>query len=302
MEAQRAESTSDMQVAITGSSGLIGSALAAALRAAGHGVRPIVRRAASGPEEISMGALDLGGVDAVVNLAGAGIGDGRWNEARKRQLVASRVETTEQVAAAVAAAGVPVLLSGSAIGVYGDRGDELLTEASPPGSDFLADLCVQWEAAAGAAVEAGCRVAYLRTAITLSPRGGALGKLLPLFKLGLGGRMGSGRQWVSWIAIDDHVAATMHLLRSDVRGPVNLAAPNPVTNTEQAKTIGRVLRRPALVPTPPIGPRLLLGAELAKALTSDSQRVLPTVLLADGFEFAHPDLEGALRSLLSRQQ
>lgn len=285
-----------MQVAITGSSGLIGTALSAALRDAGHRVTPIVRRSPARPDELGLDALDLTGVDAVVNLAGAGIGDKRWDEERKRLLVSSRVETTRKVAAAVAAAGVPVLLSGSAIGFYGNRGDEALTEASPAGDGFLADLCVQWEAAAAEA--AGARVALLRTGITLSPKGGALKKLLPLFKLGVGGRMGSGNQWVSWIALDDHVRATVHLLRSDVAGPVNLTAPNPVTNAEQAKTLGRVLKRPTVLPTPSFGPKLLLGRELADALLHDSQRVLPAVLQSCGFSFSHPDLEGALRSLL----
>jgi uncharacterized protein (TIGR01777 family) len=288
-----------MQVAITGSSGLIGTALTSALRSAGHRVRPIVRRAPSDPDEIGMDALDLAGVDAVVNLAGAGIADERWDEERKRLLVSSRVDTTTTVAAAVVRDGVPVLLSCSAIGYYGNRGDDVLTEESAPGDDYLAGLCVAWEGAAEAAVEGGVRVAYLRTGIVLSPRGGALKKLLPLFKLGVGGRMGSGKQWVSWIAIDDHVAATIHLLTAAVAGPVNLTAPNPVTNAEQAKTLGRVLHRPAVLPTPSFGPKLVLGSELASALLHDSQRVLPTVLLADGFSFAHPDLEGALRALLA---
>jgi uncharacterized protein (TIGR01777 family) len=288
-----------MDVAITGSSGLIGTALSEALRAAGHRVRPVVRRSASGPDEISMGALAFVGVDAVVNLAGAGIGDKRWNEARKRELVASRVETTQKVVAAVVRDGVPVLLSGSAIGYYGSRGDEVLTESSGPGCGFLSDLCVEWEAAALEAAPSA-RVALLRTGIALSPRGGALKKLLPLFKLGVGGRMGSGSQWVSWITVDDHVRATMHLLGTDVAGPVNLTAPNPVTNAEQAKTLGRVLGRPSVLPTPSFGPKLLLGSELADALLQDSQRVAPEVLLGDGFTFSHPTLEGALRALLKQ--
>jgi uncharacterized protein (TIGR01777 family) len=290
-----------VDIAITGSSGLIGSALAAALRAEGHRVRPVVRRAPSGPDELPMDGLDLTGVDAVVHFAGEGIAAKRWDAEQKRKILESRREGTRVVAAAVAAApNRPVLLSGSAIGYYGDRGDEVLTEESGPGTGFLADLCVEWEAAARAAIDAGARVAFLRTGIVLTPKGGALRKLLPLFKLGLGGRMGTGRQWVSWITLNDHVRATMHLLGSDVSGPVNVAAPNPVTNHEEAKTLGKVLRRPAVVPVPSFGPKLLLGRELAAALLYDSQRVVPTRLIESGFEHAHPLLEGALRALLGR--
>ena len=289
-----------MDIAITGSSGLIGSALAAALRAEGHRVRPVVRRAPSGPDEIGMDGLDLTGVDAVVHLAGEGIAEKRWNDEQKRKILESRTVGTDVVARAVAAAGVPVLLSGSAIGFYGDRGDEILTEEAGPGDGFLPDLCVQWEAAAQPAVDAGARVAFLRTGIVLSPKGGALAKLLPLFKLGVGGRMGSGKQWVSWITLDDEVRAIQHLLTTDVRGPVNLTAPNPVTNAEQAKTLGKVLKRPSFLPTPSFGPKLVLGAELADTLLNDSQRVVPAVLQSSGFAHAHPELEGALRSLLGR--
>ncbi len=289
-----------MDIAITGSSGLIGSALAAALRTEGHRVRPVVRRPASSPDELSMDALDLTGVGAVVHLAGEGIAEKRWDAAQKRRILESRTIGTRAVAEAVAAAGVPVLLSASAIGYYGDRGDELLTESAGPGDGFLADLCVQWESAVQPALDAGARVAFLRTGIVLSPRGGALKKLLPLFKLGLGGRMGSGRQWVSWITLDDHVRAVQHLLAHDVAGPVNLTAPNPVTNAQQAKTLGRVLRRPAILPTPSFGPKLLLGAELADTLLNDSQRVLRARLRESGFEHVHPPHAGALRALLGR--
>ena len=287
-----------MEIAITGSSGLIGSALAASLRADGHRVRPVVRRPVSSADEISMDEIDLTGVDAVVNLAGEGIAEKRWDDAQKRKIRDSRLETTARVAAAVGSAHVPVLLSGSAVGFYGNRGDEVLTEESGPGSDFLAELCVDWEAAARTAT--GARVALLRTGIVLTPTGGALKKLLPLFKLGIGGRMGSGKQWVSWITLDDHVRATTHLLTADVSGPVNLTAPNPVTNAQQAKTLGRVLKRPSFLPTPAFGPKLLLGSELAGSLLNDSQRVVPAKLAASGFQHAHPELEEALRSLLGR--
>lgn len=277
-----------MEIAITGSHGLIGTALGAALRAEGHGVRPIAR---SGP-------IDLGGVDAVVNLAGEGIAEKRWDDEQKRKIRESRLDVTRRIVEAVDRDGVPVLLSGSAIGYYGDRGDDVLTEDAGPGTDFLAQLCIDWEAAAQEAK--GARVALLRTGIVLTPKGGALKKLLPLFKLGIGGRMGSGKQWVSWISLDDHVRAMQHLLTHDMSGPVNLTAPNPVTNAQQAKTLGIVLHRPSFLPTPAFGPKLLLGAELASSLLNDSQRVVPQRLAESGFEHAHPELEGALRALLGR--
>lgn len=289
-----------MDIAITGSHGLIGSALSTSLRGAGHRVRPVVRSVATGPDEISMDALDLTGVDAVVHLAGEGIAEKRWTDEQKQKILDSRRVGTAKIAAAVVAAKVPVLLSASAIGFYGNRGDELLTEDSGPGEGFLVDVCRTWEGAAQPAVDAGARVALLRTGIVLTPKGGALQKLLPLFKLGIGGRMGSGKQWVSWITLDDEVRAIRHLLDNDVAGPVNLTAPNPVTNEQEAKALGRVLRRPAVLPTPAFGPRLLLGRELADSLLEDSQRVLPKRLLDTGFEHQHPELEAALRSLLGK--
>ena len=279
-----------MKVAITGSHGLIGSALAASLRSAGHDTVAVDR---SQP-------IALGGIDAVVNLAGEPIGAKRWDAEQKRKILTSRRDLTARVAEAVVRDGVPVLLSGSAIGFYGDRGDDVLTEESPAGEGFLPEVVLAWEAAAQPAVDAGVRVAFLRSGIVQSPAGGALAKQLPLFKLGLGGRMGSGRQWQSWISIDDEVRAIEHLLVADVRGPVNLTAPNPVTQGEFAKTLGRVLRRPTFLPTPSFGPKLLLGSELADVLLHQSQRVLPTVLPATGFEFRHPTLEDALRSVLGR--
>lgn len=279
-----------MRVAITGSHGLIGTALGESLRAQGHEVLALPR---SGP-------LELSGVDAAVNLAGEPIAAKRWDEAQKQKIVSSRLDITRRVSEAVARDGVPVLLSGSAVGFYGDRGDDVVTEESDPGSGFLPDLCVQWEAATAPARDAGARVALLRTGIVQTPRGGALAKQLPLFKLGLGGRMGSGRQWIAWISLEDEVRAIEHLLTADVTGPVNLVAPNPVTNAEHAKALGRVLRRPTFLPTPAFGPKLLLGSELAHTLLDESQRVLPTVLPASGFEFRHPDLEPALRDLLRK--
>ena len=287
-----------MEIAITGSSGLIGSALAASLRSAGHRVRPIVRRTPAGPDEIGIDALELTGVGAVVNLAGEGIGAKRWTPEQKEKILSSRVTTTSKVAAAVARDGVPVLLSGSAIGVYGDRGDEVLTEESSVGEGFLAHVARQWEEAAQPAAQAGARVAFLRTGIVLTPRGGALKQMLPLFKLALGGRRGSGQQWMSWSTLDDEVRGIEHLLSSDVRGPVDLTAPNPARQREFAKSLGRALHRPTVLPTPSFGPRLLLGRELADTLLNESQRVLPAVLQSSGFAHSHPDLDTALQAIL----
>jgi hypothetical protein len=296
-------------IAITGASGLIGTALTAHLRSQGHRVVAFTRRAADSPDSIAWdpmsGRIDaskLGGIDAVVHLAGAGIGDKRWSDAYKREILESRTKGTKLLASALAntANGPRVLLSGSAIGFYGESITEEFTEASPAGRGFLADVCVQWEDATEMASKAGIRVAHLRTGIVLSPSGGALKKLLPLFKLGAGGRMGSGRQWQSWISIDDEIAAIDHLLTSSLSGAVNLTAPKPVTQGEFTSILARVLKRPALLPVPSFGPKLLLGGELADALLFTGQKVLPKALTADGFTFRHPDLESALRSLLNR--
>lgn len=299
-----------MDVAISGASGLIGTALAAALTQAGH--RPIAlvrRRPAAGADEIrwdpAAGEIDgssLDGVDAIVNLAGAGVGDKRWTPAYRERLVSSRTRSTALLAATAAGLSDPphVFLSGSAIGIYGSRGDAELTEESEIGSGFLADLCVEWEAATGAAEEAGIRAAHLRTGIVLSATGGALAKLLPLFRLGLGGRFGSGRQYMSWITIDDEVAAIIHLLTADVQGPVNLTAPHPVTNAEFVSVLGSVLGRPTVLTVPRFGPGLLLGRDRADALLFDSARVQPAVLTESGFRFAHPELADGLRAVLDR--
>jgi uncharacterized protein len=299
-----------MDVAITGASGLIGKALSRALAADGHRPVPLVRRApAAGEDAIAwdpaagtIDAASLEGIDAVVHLAGEGIGEKRWNDEQKRRIKDSRVQGTHLLATTLAGLTRPptTFLSGSAIGFYGDRGDEELTETSNPGDIFLAEVCVAWEAAAAPAVEAGIRTAYLRTGIVLDPDGGALAKTLPLFKLGLGGKMGSGRQWWSWISIDDEVGAIRFLLNTSVTGPVNLTAPAPVTNAEFTKVLGHVLGRPTLLPVPAFGPRLLLGAELADQLLFASQRVLPTVLADAGYTFTTPDLDGALHRVLDR--
>jgi uncharacterized protein (TIGR01777 family) len=296
-----------MRVVVTGSSGLIGRALCSHLLGNGHEVVRVVRQPVRpddlvlqwNPQAGTIDASGLEGADAVIHLAGAGIGDRRWSEARKRVLVESRSRSTALLSSALAGLDRQprVLVSASAIGFYGDRGDEVLTEQSPPGDDFLASLCVRWEAETGPAVEAGIRVICARTGVVLSPDGGALPKLLPLFKLGLGGRFGSGAQWWSWITLDDEIRAMEWLLESDVRGPVNLSAPNPVTNREFTRVLSAVLRRPALLPVPRFGPRLLLGSEFADAMLFTSARVRPAVLGSRGFVFSHSDLEAGLRKI-----
>jgi len=297
-----------MRVVVSGSSGLIGSALCKSLAGDGHEVIKLVRRTASTGEvqwdplagQLPSGALE--GTDAVVHLAGAGIGDHRWTDSYKAEIRDSRVRSTELLATAVAdcANGPKVMLSGSAIGYYGDSDERELDETAPAGPDFLAQVCVAWEAATAAAESAGARVAHLRTGVVLAGHGGALGKMLPLFKLGLGGKFGSGRQWMSWISLPDDVAAIRHLLTADVRGPVNMTAPTPVTGTDFARTLGKVLHRPALLPVPSFAPKLLLGSELVDALLLAGQRVIPRALQSSGFTFQHATLDAALRAVLER--
>jgi hypothetical protein len=253
------------------------------------------------PEAGTIDAGGLDGVDAVVHLAGAGVGDRRWSDARKRVVLESRTRSTALLASTLAGLDrrPRVLVSASAIGFYGDGGDQILTEQSPPGGDFLASVCVHWEAEAAPAADAGIRVVFARTGLTLAPHGGALSKLLPLFRVGLGGRLGSGAQWWSWITLDDEIGALMWLLDHDLDGPVNLTAPNPVTNREFSRVLGRVLSRPALLAVPRFGPRLVMGAELADALLFTSARVRPAVLESGGFAFSHTELEAGLRSVLA---
>ena len=298
-----------MNILVTGASGLIGRALVPRLEGLGHTVVHAVRREPRNPSErrwdpssgtVSDGFLD--GIDAVVHLAGAGIGDKRWSDDYKREILESRTKGTAALAGAIASASVKpkVFLSGSAIGIYGARGDEILGEDASHGTGFLADVCEQWEAATAPAERAGVRTVHLRTGIVLSKDGGALKKQLPLFKLGAGGRFGNGRQWQSWISIDDEVGAIVHLLGSSLSGPVNLTAPEPVTNAGFAGILGRVLRRPAFMPVPSFGPALLLGRELADALLFTGQRVVPNALQRDGYVFTHATLEAALRGILGR--
>ena len=295
-----------MRIAVTGATGLIGAALVAHLRSAGDDVVRISRRATGAdvtwsPSEGRLDPTALDGVDAVVHLAGAGIADHRWTDDYKRAIRDSRSEGTALLASTIAGMAHPpaVLLSGSAVGIYGARGDELLDETSAPGTGFLADVCVAWEAATAPAADAGVRVAHLRSGVVLSGDGGALKKQLPLFKFGLGGKMGSGEQWQSWISIDDEVGAIVHLLSSTVSGPVNLTAPNPVTNAEFTDTLGTAVHRPTVLPIPKFGPRLLLGAELAENLLFTGQRVVPRVLIDNGYEFRHPDLADALQAAIA---
>ncbi len=298
-----------MDVAVTGSGGLIGRALVDRLREEGHQVRRVVRSGGSGADEVRwdpmVGTIDssaLAGVDAVVNLAGEGIGDRRWTDAQKRRIRDSRVTGTTVLAEAMARLDPrpTVLLNASAVGFYGDRGDEELTEASGAGTGFLADLVQAWEGATRGASAAGIRTACFRTGIVLSADGGALAKQLPLFRFGVGGRLGPGTQWLPWIALEDEVGAIVHLLTADVEGPVNLAAPEPVTNATFTEVLGRVLGRPTFLTVPRFGPRLLLGRELADELLFSSARMVPERLRASGYAFAHPELEGALRSILDR--
>lgn len=298
-----------MDIVVTGSSGLVGSALVPALSEAGHSVRRLVRRAPAAPDEVrwdpeggTIDAAGLAGVDAAVHLAGEGIAEKRWTPEQKRRLVESRTEGTRLLAETLASLDPKpsVLLSGSAVGWYGDRGDEVLTEDSSRGTGFLADLVRDWESAARPAIDAGIRTVFLRTGVVLSPRGGAMGKTLPLFKLGLGGPVGDGKQWWSWISLDDEVQAIIHLLTADVSGPVNLTAPNPVRHREYARAQGRALHRPAFVPVPRFAPKLVLGSELADSLLGDSARILPTRLQASGYEFRHPDIDTAMRSMFDR--
>ncbi|ADP79816.1 epimerase [Pseudofrankia inefficax] len=340
-----------MRIVVSGASGLLGSALVPALRADGHAVVTLVRREPRGPDEARWdpdgGQLDasvLAGVDAVVHLAGAGIGDHRWTESYRQKILDSRVHGTRLLAGALAArrtageaagdGGRPVvLLSASGTGWYGVSADEPVDESAPAGTGFLADVVRAWEAATAPAADAGVRVCLLRSGVVLAGRGGVLARQLPLFRLGVGGRLGSGRQWVSWISLDDWVAAARFLLAEDgqgadgpaadgpvpggdhgptgggatvravtgvaVAGPVNLVAPGAVTGAEFARTLGAVLRRPAILPVPRLALRAVVGG-LADEAALASQRVVPRVLTDAGYQFHHPELAGALRAVLSR--
>jgi uncharacterized protein (TIGR01777 family) len=303
------EGLMSMHVVVSGSRGLVGSALVPFLTTGGHRVTRLVRGMAAAPDETAWdparGLVDasrLDGVDAVVHLAGENIAAGRWTPARKAEIRRSRVDGTRNLCEVLARLPRPpkVLVSASAIGLYGDRGAEILTEESVPGTGFLTDVCREWEAATGPASRAGIRVVNLRFGMALSPRGGALQKLLLPFRLGMGGRIGDGRQFTSWIALDDAVGAIHHALCEDaLHGPVNAVAPNPVSNAEFTRTLARVLRRPTLLPVPAFAARLAFG-EMADALLLAGARVMPARLQASGYRFRFPDLESALRHLLGR--
>lgn len=298
-----------MRVAVTGSSGLIGSALLPHLQQQGHETLRVVRREARNDDEISWdpaaGTIDataLEGVDAVVHLAGKNIGDERGTDRVKQEVRDSRVHSTRLLAEALSGLTrqPAVLVSGSAIGYYGDRGDELLSEASSSGRGFLAALCREWEAATVPASEAGVRVVHLRTGLVLSGTGGVMGRLLPFFRFGVGGRLASGHQWWSWIAIDDEVGLIEHAITNDdLRGAVNATAPNPVTNRTFTKTLGRVLRRPAVMPVPRAALWVVMGREFGDDILA-SQRVECAQAKATGYQFHHADLEAALRDVLDR--
>lgn len=294
-----------MRVVIAGSSGLVGGHLVRALRAAGVEARRLVRRAPSAADEIAWdparGQLDaraLTGIDGVVNLAGRNL-LGRWTRRAKAEIVDSRVQSTRLLVQTVArmAARPSVFVSASAVGYYGSRGDEVLTEASSPGTGFLAVVAQRWEGEARRAAEAGIRVVCTRFGLVLARGGGALGPMIPLFRLGLGGPLGDGRHWWSWIHIDDLVSAiVMALTSSSLEGPVNLVAPAPVTNREFTQTLAAVLHRPAIVPAPAFAVRLVFG-EIADEMILASQRVMPTRLLAAGFAFRWQELATALENL-----
>ena len=295
-----------MRIAVTGSSGLIGTALVRSLLRDRHEVVRVVRRPPRAEDEVEwdpkrqyVDAAGLAGCEAVVHLAGAGVGDRRWTEAYKKEIRDSRVLGTAAVSEAVASLDTPprVLLCGSAIGYYGDTGERAVYESAPPGDGFLAGVCQEWEEASEAASEAGIRTVHARTGLVVSQEGGAWGRLFPIFRLGLGGRLGSGRQYWSFISLADHIAALRHILVTEqLTGPVNLTAPEPVTNREVTAVMGKVLHRPTLLTVPPPALRIALGDFAQDAL--GSQRVLPRKLLESGFTFEHPTVEDAVRAAL----
>ncbi len=295
-----------MRVVVAGSSGLIGTALVALLRQASHDVLRLVRRGPRAPDErawdpsaatIDPGTLD--GVDAVVNLCGTAMGDRRWSGEVKQSIRDSRIGPTEVLAAAVAEHQVPVLVNASAVGYYGDTGDREVDETAPMGSGFLAQVCRDWEAATGAAQRAGARVVRVRTGLVISPAGGLMGQLKPLFAVGLGGRLGSGQQYMPWISLDDEVGAIRFVLEHDeLSGPVNLSGPDPVTNAEFTRALGEAMHRPAPLVVPAFALRLARGAEMVDEMALSGQRAIPGALREHGYPFQHPTLSAALTAAL----
>ncbi len=300
-----------MKTLITGSTGLIGSALIEALKTQNHHVTRLVRSPLPSGEPTvqwnpaagTLNANEIEGFDAVVHLAGESIAARRWTAAQKARIRDSRVKGTKLLSETLAKLAKPpkVLVCASAIGFYGDRGEEILREDSKIGSGFLAEVCQEWENAAEAAGKKGIRVVHLRNGLVLSPKGGALAKLLLPFKMGVGGIVGNGKQYWSWVSLDDTVGAFCHALTNEnLRGAANLAAPRSVTNSEFTKILGKVLSRPTIFPLPAFVARLMLG-EMADGLLLSSARIEPARLLASGYKFKHPELEGALRDLLNKK-
>ncbi|MFD9716865.1 TIGR01777 family oxidoreductase [Streptomyces sp. NPDC059076] len=295
-----------MRIAVTGSSGLIGGALVRSLRADGHEVVRVVRRPSRSGDEVEwqpnrqyVDVAGLVGCEAVVNLAGAGIGDHRWTDAYRKEIRDSRVLGTAALAEAVASLDTPprVLLNGSAVGYYGDTGDRAVDESAPPGTGFLPEVCVEWEEAATPAEEAGVRTAFARTGLVVAREGGAWARMFPLFKAGLGGRLGDGRQYWSFISLHDEVAALRHILDTDaLSGPVNCTAPDPLTNREITAAMGRVLHRPTLFAVPAVALKAALGDMAGDVL--GSQRAVPAKLLDSGFSFAFPGIDAAIGAAL----
>jgi uncharacterized protein (TIGR01777 family) len=295
-----------MRVVIAGSSGLIGTTLVAQLRQAGHDVLRLVRRPARAPDErawdplaatIDAGTLEC--VDAVVNLCGSPMADRRWSGEVKQAIRDSRIVPTEVLAAAVAEHRVPVLVNASGVGYYGDTGDRQVDESAPLGSGFIAQVCRDWENATAAAERAGVRVVRARTGLVISPSGGLLGQLKPLFAVGLGGRLGSGRQYMPWISLDDEVGGIRFALENDeLAGPVNLSGPDPVTNAEFTRALGEAMHRPAPLVVPGFALRLVRGAEVVDEMALIGQRAVPAVLRKHGYPFQHPTLSAALATAL----
>jgi uncharacterized protein (TIGR01777 family) len=289
------------RVAITGASGLIGTALVGHLKAEGHTIQRLVRRKPIATDEVEWdpikGTVDLAaleGVDAIIHLAGAGVGDKRWSRKYKAEILNSRLLGTTTIATATNQLQPSVFISGSAIGWYGDTGNRGMSESDRSGDDFLASVCRQWEAAADL-VET-VRTVKIRTGLVLDPTGGALGRMMPLFKMGLGGKLGNGKQWWSWITLHDQIKAIGYLLEKDIEGPVNLTSPNPVTNSEFTAVLARALKRPALFPAPAIALKIALGGFSSEIL--GSKKILPEVLNASGFSFDFPHLGKALEELV----
>lgn len=301
-----------MKIAVTGSSGVLGSALVPALRSDGHEVVRLVRRTPRSvdehrwdPQHRRVDPSILRDVDGVVNLAGASMKPRVWTRSYEQRMLTSRVDSTATISAALATAATEeperrrVLLSGSGVSFYGDTGDRVVTEDDPPGDGFMADLCVKWEAATAPAADAGVRVALLRTGLVLAPGGPLMQVVAPIFRLGLGGRIGSGRQYWPWISLADQIGAMRHLLTADVSGPVNLTSPTPVTNAEFTRILGEVIHRPAVLPVPGL-PLTVALRDFGRVNVVGGQRALPTRLTDSGYEFAEPDLAAALRAVLQK--